>query len=175
MKVYPSEIPVLAIAGGIAAFALYVALEIPAYWYPKRIEWVDRFIYFALFLLPVALYVAASIAIGRVAHTWYKRSRAGWCWLSIIFTPPVARIFLWVADVPHSAVVAEEKAEEARRRREGHPDWPEEKAMLASDAACPSCGALVNAETGEGVAERDPDKPWLVRCARCRADVTVKS
>ncbi len=45
-----------------------------------------------------------SIAVGRLAAHGL-RSRPGWMLLALLFSPPVAFIFLLVADVPHAAVV----------------------------------------------------------------------
>jgi cellobiose-specific phosphotransferase system component IIC len=151
-------IPVIVLSPSIAILALAEVARIEPFTYSPS------YLTFAL-----AASVILTVVVGRLALR-YRRSRLGWMVLSLTFGPIVTLIFLWIADVPHRAVVAEGKAAEILRRREGHPDWPDARRIAGTDARCPKCDALVNPETGEGV-EASPEEPWRLLCIRCRAEV----
>ena len=117
-------------------------------------------------LILLIVWLGLSLLVARLAVS-YKRSGAAWFILAVLFSPLTALVFLVVADVPHAAVVLEEKEERLRR---GHADRTDIRDLALSEMQCPKCGARVNPETGDGLHSPEGE-PWLFLCNQCQAEI----
>jgi hypothetical protein len=78
-------------------------------------------------------------------------------------------VFLVVADIPHKAVLRQEKIDQLMER---HPNRVDAHDVAQYEMDCPACGSAINASTRDGV--RSPqDEPWRLLCERCGNDVRL--
>jgi len=116
--------------------------------------------------LLIVFHLGGSIFVGWLA-TRYLRSSSGWFILSLGFSPLTALIFLWVADVPHAAVLRREKENSVRRR---HPHAKDADIIIENEMNCPNCGQAVNPITREGL--KSPEREdWRLLCKQCGTEI----
>ena len=116
--------------------------------------------------IAMLLWVPLSFLVGRAAEA-YQRSSVGWFVLAFVFSPPVAYVFLLVADVPHKAVLQKELEDRVASR---HPERTDVRAETVHEMDCPKCGAAVNTYTGDGLHSPE-EEPWRLMCDKCETDI----
>ncbi|MBC8873013.1 MAG: hypothetical protein H8E44_26565 [Planctomycetes bacterium] len=117
--------------------------------------------------IAVIAWIPLCFLVARAAKT-YQRSGTGWFALAFVFSPLVAYTFLLVADVPHKAVLRQQKEDRVRDR---HPDRTDAREVAHYERDCPNCGAAVNTSTGDGLHSPE-SQPWRLLCENCDTEIT---
>jgi len=116
--------------------------------------------------IAVITWVPLCFLVASAAKNYY-RSPTGWFALALVFSPPIAYIFLLVADVPHRAVLRQQRLNRVSIR---HPHRKDAREAAHYEGDCPNCGAAVNLSTGDGL-HSPKGEPWRPFCDGCQTEI----
>lgn len=119
-----------------------------------------------LLIMAAVFWIGLCFLIGKIAAA-YRRRASTWVLIALIASPLVALILLVFLGDPETAVEQQEKEE---RLRQLHPDRKDIREAALNEMQCPTCGAIVNPVTGDGL-HTPESEPWRLRCNQCKADI----